>query len=299
MIKLETFNYDILDDLKYNPSIVLCSSRGGGKSFLLQSLMKKLDSKFKYSHIFGFSQTDRATQQMSSFIPDNFIFDDLNNLEEIMQTRLKSDMPIKERSNICIIMNDISGLREQNTFNRNTKSIKNSGNLEKLFSLGRHQLKCTVIILCQSLVMVSPLIRLNTDLTFFWTAKSSLVRKSITDQYLGLVTRKEALDIYNDVFNGTPYQALVINSWIQGTTSLTQFCYKFLAPEQKKWKSKFVKRYKKDNTLAKINKKNKIKTNENNIFKYYNEIEKSNNINASSRKSKFHKRKKIKPTNDY
>jgi len=300
MIKLETFNYDILDDLKYNPSVVLCSSRGGGKSFLLQSLMKKLDSKFKYSHIFGFSQTDKATGQMSSFIPDNFIFDDLNNLEEIMSTRLKSDTPIKDRSNICIVLNDISGLREQNTYNRNTRSIKNSGNLEKLFSLGRHQLKATVIVLCQSLVMISPLIRLNTDLTFFWTAKSSLVRKSITDQYLGLVSRKEALQIYNDVFNGTPYQALVINSWIQGTTSLREFCFKFLAPEQKKWKSKFVKRYKKDNTLSKIKKNNKIKTNDkNNIFKYYNEIEKSNNINSHTRKSKFHKRKKIKPTNDY
>lgn len=297
MTNLSTFNYDILDQLKYNPSIVLCSARGGGKSFLLNSLMKKLNSKFKYSHIFGFSQTDVATGQMKNFIPDKFIFDTLNPLQQIIDTRLSSQTPLKERSNICIILNDIAGLREQNTYNRNTRSIKNSGNLEKLFSLGRHQLKATVIVLCQSLVMISPLLRLNTDLSFFWVSKSALVRKAITDQYLGLVSKQEALKIYYDVFNGTPYQCLVICSFIQGTTSLEQFCYKFLAPEIKSWKSHFVKRYNKDNTLSTTK---KIKTNDkNNIFKYYNEVKESNTINADIRKSKSNKGIKIKPSHHY
>ncbi len=294
MTNLSTFNYDMLDDLKYNPSIVLCSARGGGKSYLLETLMMKLNKKFKYSHIFGFSMTDRATGQMKNFIPDNFIFDTLNPLQEIMDTRLNSDVPIKERSNICIILNDISGLREQNTYNKYSRSIKNSGNLERLFTLGRHQLRATIVVLCQGLQMCSPLVRLNTDITFFWVSKSAVVRKAITEQYLGLVPKKEALQIYHDVFNGTPYMCLVICSFMQGTTSLEQFCFKFLAPKHTKWKSHFVKRYNKDNTLATTK---KIKTNDkNNIFKYYNEVKESNNINSDIRKSKSKKGIKIKPS---
>lgn len=298
MTNLTTFDYDMLDELKYNPSIVLCSARGGGKSYLLETLMNKLDSVFKYSHIFGFSMTDRATQQMKSFIPDNFIFEDLSPLQEIMDTRLNSDVPIKKRSNICIVLNDISGLREQNTYNKNSRSIKNSGNLERLFTLGRHQLRATIVVLCQGLQMISPLVRLNTDLTFFWVSKSAVVRKAITEQYLGLVPKKEALSIYHTVFNGTPYQCLVICSFMQGTTSLEQFCFTFLAPAHMKWKSKFVKRYNKDNSLSK--KKKKLKTNQkNNVFRYYNEVEKTNRINSNITESKPNKGIKIKPSNRY
>jgi len=272
MDQIKDFNYDILDGLKYNPSVILCSQRGGGKSFLLNSLMQKLNSKFKYSHIFAFSQTDKFTGQMSNFIPNDYIFDDLKILNEIIETRNNSKTPIENRSNICIIMNDIAGLREQNKFNKKSKSIKNSGNLERLFSLGRHNLRATIIVLVQSLLMVSPLVRLNTDLTFFWTSKNSLVRKKIKEEYLGLVNKKEADEIYNKIFDGTPYICFVINSWIQGTTKLNQFVYKFLAPTIRKYKTNFVKNYnkRKDN----IN-KNNIDKNNKNIFSIYNEVKQS------------------------
>ncbi len=287
---IKTFDYEMLDDLKYNPSIVLCSQRGGGKSFLLDSLMKKLDKKYSYTHVFCFSQTDKITGQMKNFVPDDFIFDTLDPLQKIIDTRLESETPLEERSNICIIMNDISGLRENNKHNKNSKSIKNSSNLEKLFSLGRHQLRCTVILLLQSLVMVTPLIRYNSDITFFWTPKSSIVRKKITDEYLGLVTRKEAIKVYEDVFDGTPYQCLVINSWIQGTTQLNQFVFKFLAPKERKWKSGFVKRngkpIKKKNNITKPNKKN-------NIFSIYN-VNEIKTDNLPSKKNPIRSKKRSK-----
>ena len=286
-MEIKNFNYDMLDDLKYNPSIILCSQRGGGKSFLLNSLMKKLNSLFKYSHIFAFSQTDKFTGQMENFVPNDYIFDNLDSLDEIITTRTESNIPIKERTNICIIMNDIAGLREQNKYNKDTRGIKNSGNLEKLFSLGRHNLKCTIIVLVQSLLMVSPLVRLNTDLTFFWTSKNSLVRKKIKEEYLGLATKKEADEIYNKVFDGTPYICFVVNSWMQGTTKLNQFVFKFLAPNIKKWKSHFVKNY---NKKKRTNKKNQIIPNKkNNVFTIYNEIEaqgiKSSNIADKKRRT--------------
>ena len=290
-MEIKDFNYDMLDDLKYNPSIILCSQRGGGKSFLLNSLMKKLDSKFKYSHIFAFSQTDKFTGQMENFVPNDYIFDSLDALDDIITTRTESKVPIEKRSNICIIMNDIAGLREQNKYNRDTRGIKNSGNLEKLFSLGRHNFRATIVVLVQSLLMVSPLVRLNTDLTFFWTSKNSLVRKKIKEEYLGLATKKEADEIYNRVFDGTPYICFVVNSWMQGTTKLNQFVFKFLAPKMKKWKSKFVKNYKKK---TKRN-NNKINTNEkNNVFTIYNEVEESRiqtkrNYNTRSKRLKSKK----------
>lgn len=290
-MEIKDFNYDMLDDLKYNPSIILCSQRGGGKSFLLNSLMKKLDSKFRYSHIFAFSQTDKFTGQMENFVPNDYIFDSLDALDDIITTRTESKVPIEKRSNICIIMNDIAGLREQNKYNRDTKGIKNSGNLEKLFSLGRHNLRATIVVLVQSLLMVSPLVRLNTDLTFFWTSKNSLVRKKIKEEYLGLATKREADEIYDKVFDGTPYICFVVNSWMQGTTKLNQFVFKFLAPKMKKWKSKFVKNYKKK---TKRN-NNKIITNEkNNVFTIYNEVEESRiqtrrNYNTRSKRLKSKK----------
>jgi Txe/YoeB family toxin of Txe-Axe toxin-antitoxin module len=290
-MEIKNFNYDMLDDLKYNPSIILCSQRGGGKSFLLNSLMKKLDSKFRYSHIFAFSQTDRFTGQMENFVPNDYIFDSLDALDDIITTRTESKVPIDKRSNICIIMNDIAGLREQNKYNRDTRGIKNSGNLEKLFSLGRHNLRATIVVLVQSLLMVSPLVRLNTDLTFFWTSKNSLVRKKIKEEYLGLATKREADEIYDKVFDGTPYICFVVNSWMQGTTKLNQFVFKFLAPKMKKWKSKFVKNYKKK---TKRN-NNKIITNEkNNVFTIYNEVEESRiqtkrNYNTRSKRLKSKK----------
>ena len=86
---IKEFSYDVLDDLKYNPSICLVSQRGGGKSFLLDSLMKYLDKKMKFSHIWAFSQTDLVTRQMSNFVPDDFIFDTLEPLQSIIDTRLE------------------------------------------------------------------------------------------------------------------------------------------------------------------------------------------------------------------
>ena len=271
-MEIKTFNYDMLDDLKYNPSIVLCSQRGGGKSFLLNSLMKKLDSIFHYSHIMAFSQTDKFTGQMDNFVPRDYIFETLEPLQKIIETRKKPIENIKDRKNICLIFNDIANLRESNSFDRNSKSIKNSSSLEYLFSLGRHEMRCTIIVLIQSLVMISPLARINSDITFFWTAKNSLVRKKIKEEYLGILNKKSAEELYNTVFDGTPYQCFVVNSWIQGTTRLEQFVFKFLAPEKtKKWKSKFVKGY---NKIRKSKDKNKVVPNKkNNIFTIYNEIE--------------------------
>lgn len=289
--KINEFNYDILDGLKYNPSIILCSQRGGGKSFLLNSLMKKLDSKFKYSHIFAFSQTDKFTQQMSNFVPDDYIFDNLKILNEIIDTRNKNKTPIEKRSNICVILNDISGLRENNTYNKKSKGIKHSGNLEKLFSLGRHNLRCTVIVLVQSLLMISPLVRLNTDISFFWTSKSSLVRKKIKEEYLGLASKKQADEIYDMVFDGMPYVCFVINSWMQGTTKINQFVFKFLSPDIRKWKSHFVKKYKK--TINDRIRHNNNESNKNNIFSIYNEVEQSKISTRHFSKSNKKNRKKL------
>ena len=296
-MEIKEFNYDMLDDLKYNPSIVLASQRGGGKSFLLNSLMKKLCSlklhgHKGYSHIMAFSQTDKFTGQMDNFVPKDYIFDSLEPLQKIIDTRKNSKIPIEERKNICLIFNDIANLRENNSYDRNTKSIKNSSSLEYLFSLGRHNLRATIIVLVQSLVMLSPLARINSDITFFWTAKNALVRKKIKEEYLGLASKKEAEQLYNDVFDGTPYQCFVVNSWMQGTTKLNQFVFKFLAPEKtKKWSSKFVKEYKK---IKKAKDKNKVIPNKkNNIFTIYNDETKTNRIQTKTYKTRSKTKRKV------
>lgn len=263
-MNINDFNYSMLDDLKHCPAIILTSARAGGKSFLLQSLMKYLDGNKKigsFSHIFAFSQTDKYTGQLS-FMRQEHIFDDLDNLQEIVQTRIESDTPQKELSNICLIFNDIYGMRE------NGKLVKNSDSLGYLFSLCRHR-NCTVIALVQRNTMLSPLIRMNADITFIWTPKSTNEKIKIKEEYLGLAKNKKETDIlFESIFNGTPYQCMVVLSYKQGVTKIDEYCYKFVAPEQKKWKSKSLKqngkpRIKKQKKLLKNSKKN-------NVFSIYN-----------------------------
>ena len=76
------------------------------------------------------------------------------------------------------------------------------------------------------------------------------------------------------VFDGTPYVCFVINSWMQGTTKINQFVFKFLSPDIRKWKSHFVKKYKK-NINDRIHHNNNNESNKNNIFSIYNEVEQS------------------------
>lgn len=287
-MEIETFNYDMFDDeidgLKYNPAIILSSSRGGGKSFLLKNgLVEKLDKKFKYSHIFAFSQTDKDVNGLP-FMNQNFIYSDLNKLDEIIQTRLNSDIPVEKRSNILCIFNDISQLREQNKHNSQSKSIKNSGSLEYMFSLGRHSLKCTIIVLIQKLTMISPLIRLNADLTFLWVAKSMLVKKKIKEDYFGLAKNKDEVDsIYQQIFNGTPYNCCVVCSYKQGVTKLSDYIYQFVATEKKKmYKTISLK-----NSIKKLKKrkdKHIVPNQNNNMFSIYN-----NEIEPPKSISKYYK----------
>ena len=66
-------------------------------------------------------------------------------------------------------------------------------------------MRCTIIVLIQSLVMISPLARINSDITFFWTAKNSLVRKKIKEEYLGILNKKSAEEahgmfVVDDIF---------------------------------------------------------------------------------------------------
>jgi hypothetical protein len=306
-MEINKFSYDMLDDkidgLKYNPAIILASSRGGGKSFLLNNgLIQKLDSMMKYSHIFAFSQTDKDVNGLP-FMNQSYIYDNLDNLDSIIQTRLNSEIPFEKRSNILCIFNDISGLREQNKHNKNSKSIKNSSSLEYLFSLGRQSCKCSIIVLVQKLTMLSPLVRLNADITFLWVAKSMIVKKKIKEDYFGLAKNKDEVEaVYQNIFNGTPYNCCVVCSYKQGVTKLSDYIYQFLATQSKgKFKTKSFKKIKTKNIKTKSR---VIPDDKNNIFNIYNneiknpkQIGRNSKIRKSSIRSNKITRKNVRDTN--
>lgn len=270
---IEKFNYEMFDECKHAPAIILASSRGGGKSVLLKSLMQYLDKRYKFSHIFAFSQTDKIANGLP-FMRQDHIFNNLDNLKSIMDTRINNPTPKKDLPYICFIFNDIASLRENN------RSIKNSESLEKLYSMMRHR-NGVVVTLVQKLTMINPLIRLNSDATFLWVAKSHIVKQKIKDQYLGLAkNKKESEAIYEQVFNGTPYNCMVVLQFKQGVTSLKDYIYEFVAPfPAPKWKSKSLKNINKKE--KKINKK--LEEEKKNIFKIYNEIKTDPKLRRSNR----------------
>lgn len=269
---IKKFNYEMLDECKHAPAIILASSRGGGKSVLLISLMKYLDKRYRFSNIFAFSQTDAIVNGLP-FMRQDRIFSNLDNLQSILETRTKSK-DISKLPYICLLFNDIASLRE------NGKSFKNSESLEKIYSMMRHY-RCVVVTLVQKLTMINPLIRLNSDCTFLWVAKSHIVKQKIKDEYLGLAkNKKESEEIYEQIFNGTPYNSMVVLQFKQGVTKLNEYVFEFIAPfPVPKWKSKSLK-----NTKKKINKINKkLEEEKNNIFKVYNEIETNFTLRRSNR----------------
>jgi len=275
-LQVKPFDYSMLDECKHTPSILLASARGGGKSVLLQSLMKYADDRFKFSHIFAFSQTDKIVNGLP-FMKQENIFSNLNNLEYILETRMQNTEDAKNLKPICLIFNDIAGLRENN------RSIKNSESLEKIVSCGRHR-SIMIIILCQKLTMINPLIRLNMDCTFLWVAKSHSVKQRIKEEYLGLCkNKKESEVLYEQIFNGTPYNAMVVLQFKQGITHVcgdNGYVYQYVAPFPfPKWKSKSLKKSKKKET--RVNKK--LEDEKNNIFKIYNEVKTNPTLRRSDR----------------
>ena len=274
-IQIQKFNYEMFDDCKHAPSIILASPRGGGKSVLLLSLMKYLDDRYKFSHIWAFSQTDRVTNSLP-FMNQEHIFDNLDNLKEIMDIRINNPTPIKQLPYICFIFNDVSSMRE------NGRSFKNSESMEKLYALMRHH-RAVVITLVQKLTMIAPVIRINSDCTFLWVSKSHLVKQKIKDEYLGLAkNKKDSEAVYESVFNGTPYNCMVVLQFKQGVTRLDDYVYQFVAPYPvPKWKSKSLKKLKIKN--KKVSNEEKIKLENKNLLQIYNEVNLHPQLRRSSR----------------
>lgn len=261
-MEIKKFNYEMLDDCEHAPAFILASSRAGGKSTMLKSLMLYLDKRFKgFSHIFAFSTTDLISNGLP-FMRQDHIFNNLDNLKSIMETRINNPTPSKDLPYICFIFNDIASLRENN------RNIKNSESLEQLYSMMRHR-NGVVITLVQKLTMISPLIRLNSDVTFLWVAKSHIVKQTIKDQYLGLSkNRKESESVYEKIFNGTSYNCMVVLQFKQGVTKLSDYVYQFIAPfPAPKWKSKSLKQF---NKFNKRKNKHIVPNQNNNMFSIYN-----------------------------
>lgn len=267
--KIDTFNFEMLNDLKYNPSIILSSARAGGKSVLLNSLVQHLDAQFRYSHIFTFSQTDRIVNGMP-FMDQECIYDNMDNCQSIIEKRINTKTPVKDMTNICILFNDIQGMKENN------KLVKNSDSIEYIFTLGRHVLKATIIVLVQRATMLSPLIRVNADVKFIWVAKSHIEKKKIMEENLGLAkNKKESETVYEQIFNGTPYNCMCVLAFKQGITKLNQYIYQFVAPFPiPKFKTRSLKDLKKNQRKQKKRhdkNQNIIPDTNNKVFNIYNE----------------------------
>ena len=89
--KIDTFDMEkSIGEITHHPYITLIGQRFSGKSVLINELVYWLDKKFKYKHIFCFSQTAKMSEAFP-WMKQECIFDTLDNLQEIVSIRKDSN----------------------------------------------------------------------------------------------------------------------------------------------------------------------------------------------------------------
>ena len=184
-----------------NKIIAFCAKRNSGKSQLLRYLLLK--SKHLFKKIFVICPTESVNKFYSDIIPKENIFDQYS--EEWVESLIKKMTEInagksdKESSHILIILDDCCSDTKFHT----------SKTLKQLATRGRH-IKIAVMITCQYIYQIPPVIRNNCDYIYCGQMNQQGL-KLLTDEFLmGNIDKKEFVDLYHS--NTNDYNFLVINN---------------------------------------------------------------------------------------
>ena len=224
MTELKIFDFKILQKEKNNVFITITGMTKSGKNVWFHEALYHMNKgpSGKYSDIFLFSSTVGVQDKKKYFpmIPDNRRFDNLTKLSKILEIRKNS----KNNSNIMIILDDVTSMKE------GTKMFRNSQSVINLATWGRH-LNISAVTLLQKDTLVSPIIRNNSSYIVVFLPKSHRDLLSVKERYLSMCNRKTADHIFENTFN-IPYQCLVVNQASPGICHLEDFVFKSIAPEK-------------------------------------------------------------------
>ena len=184
-----------------NKIICFCAKRNSGKSQLLRYLVTC--SKNRFSKIFAICPTESVNHFYSDLIPASNIFPQYKEewVESLISkmTEINSGKNDKEAKHILLILDDCCS----------DSNFHQSKTLKKLATRGRH-IKIAVMITCQYIYQIPPVIRNNCDYIYVGQMNQQGL-KLLTDEFLmGNIDKKESVDLYHN--NTNDYNFLVINN---------------------------------------------------------------------------------------
>ena len=184
-----------------NKIICFCAKRNSGKSQLLRYLVTC--SKNRFSKIFAICPTESVNHFYSDLIPASNIFPQYKEewVESLISkmTEINSGKNDKEAKHILLILDDCCS----------DSNFHQSKTLKKLATRGRH-IKIAVMITCQYIYQIPPVIRNNCDYIYVGQMNQQGL-KLLTDEFLmGNIDKKEFVDLYHN--NTNDYNFLVINN---------------------------------------------------------------------------------------
>ena len=184
-----------------NKIICLLGKRHSGKSRLFHYSITL--SKNEFSKIFCICPTESVNLFYSDLIPKKNIFSQydenwVNSLIDKM-TEINSAKSDEQAKHILIIMDDCCS----------DTNFHQSKTLKKLATRGRH-IKISVIITCQYIYQIPPVIRNNCDYVYASQMNQQGLQFLSSEFLMGDISKKEFIDIYHK--NTQDYNFLVINN---------------------------------------------------------------------------------------
>jgi len=247
--ELNTFDFNF-DNQKDAISVAFFGRRRQGKGVLSYQFIRNLDKSIKggFKRIFLFSQTAKYQKDDWDFLNPDDIFDNLENLFKIVEIRQENG---NKDEQILIILDDFLNMKGED------RMVRNSKNLEKILTLGRH-LGIAICVLAQKPTMCSKLMRMNFDYIFYACMRSEDENYMIRRENLGLCKNKiQRENIFYQVFK-EPYCFMCVENHKSGVVDVYDYVSKIVAEyPRKKWKAKYLKRIIKNNKRSKNNNKNK------------------------------------------
>jgi len=184
-----------------NKIICFCAKRNSGKSQLLRYLVNC--SKDLFSKIFVICPTESVNHFYKDLVPAQNIFAQYKEewVESLIakMTDINSGKNDNDAKHILLILDDCCSDTKFHT----------SKTLKLLATRGRH-IKIAVMITCQYIYQIPPVIRNNCDYIYVGQMNQQGL-KLLTDEFLmGNIDKKQFVDLYHS--NTNDYNFLVINN---------------------------------------------------------------------------------------
>lgn len=186
-------------------TILIVGKRHTGKSVLTRDLMYHMRNRLDL--VVGMNPTEQANHSLSHFTPPAFVFHtfDDQKLHHILDWQRRCIAHDKARK-VGFIMDDCMA----ETVGTNKKKVMKSGDIIKVFKLGRHY-KLFFLCAMQYICDAPPEIRGNVDLLFVFNTTSNMEREKLWKEYFGMFSKyRDFCKVFEECAKG--YDCIVLDT---------------------------------------------------------------------------------------